>query len=173
MTTTQIQFPEKIEFETIRNVIENEFDNVKIHKSFSDLKHISFYYKGEKIYCYFLKDNKIYHSDGKITYCSSFSSDRPNKNKTEAFRIIAKHFDCVFYENDFSDDFEIFKKEKSELNISDVINCLSSLQRLDIDTEYNGEFIEINERIEDDGKYVRSSDLDKLIIELKSFINKK
>jgi hypothetical protein len=113
MITTQIQFPKKIDFETIRTVIENEFDNVKIHESPFDLKRISFDYNGENIFCYFTKDNKIYHSDGKITHCSSFSSDRPNKNKTEAFRIIAKYFDCVFYENDCSDNFEIFLKRNT------------------------------------------------------------
>jgi len=58
--------------------------------------------------------------------------------------------------------------EASEnLNISDVISRLLSLQRVDIDTQDNGEFIEQDERIEDDGRYIRSEDLDRLISELK------
>jgi hypothetical protein len=58
--------------------------------------------------------------------------------------------------------------EASEnLNISDVISRLLSLQRVDIDTLDNGEFIEKHERIEEDGRYIISEDLDKLISELK------
>jgi len=56
---------------------------------------------------------------------------------------------------------------QENLNISDVISRLLSLQRVDIDTQDNGEFIEQDERIEDDGMYIRSKDLDKLISELK------
>ena len=57
------------------------------------------------------------------------------------------------------------KDEK--LHISDVISRLLSLQRVDIDTLDNGEFIEKDERIEEDGRYIISEDLDKLISELK------
>jgi hypothetical protein len=57
------------------------------------------------------------------------------------------------------------KDEK--LHISDVISRLLSLQRVDIDTLDNGEFIEKHERIEEDGMYIISEDLDKLISELK------
>ena len=60
-----------------------------------------------------------------------------------------------------------FEKHTSELNISDVISRLLSLQRVDIDTLDNGEFIEKHERIEVDGMYILSEDLDKLISELK------
>ena len=60
-----------------------------------------------------------------------------------------------------------FEKHTSELNISDVISRLLSLQRVDIDTLDNGEFIEKHERIEEDGMYILSEDLDKLISELK------
>ena len=61
--------------------------------------------------------------------------------------------------------------EASEnLNISDVISRLLSLQRVDIDTQDNGEFIEQDERIEEDGKFIRSKDLDKLISELKQIL---
>lgn len=63
-----------------------------------------------------------------------------------------------------------FEQHASELNIYDVISRLLSLQRVDIDTYYNGEFIEQEERIEKDGKYIRSEDLDKLISELKQSI---
>jgi len=60
-----------------------------------------------------------------------------------------------------------FEQQTSELNISDVISRLLSLQRVDIDTQDNGEFIEQDERIEEDGRYIRSEDLDRLISELK------
>jgi hypothetical protein len=58
--------------------------------------------------------------------------------------------------------------EASEnLNISDVISRLLSLQRVDIYPLDNGEFIEKHEQIEEDGMYIISEDLDKLISELK------
>jgi len=100
MTTTYIQFAEKQDFETIKSVIEKEFTNVKNHKKISDLDYISFDYKGENIYCHFLKDNIIHGKDNAVTKCSSLASDRPNATKTEAFKIIAKHFNCRFWEND-------------------------------------------------------------------------
>jgi len=62
---------------------------------------------------------------------------------------------------------QTFEEHSSELNISDVISRLLSLQRVDIDTQDNGEFIEQDERIEEDGRYIRSEDLDRLISELK------
>jgi predicted CopG family antitoxin len=61
---------------------------------------------------------------------------------------------------------ELDNKDEN-LNISDVISRLLSLQRVDIDTLDNGEFIEKDERIEEDGRYIISEDLDKLISELK------
>lgn len=113
MTTTDIQFKDKQEFETIKNIIEINFDNVKVHESISDLKYISFDFKGQNIYCSFMKDNKIYGKNNELTECSSFASDRPNKIKTEAFKIIAKMFNCKMWENDCNEnDFEIFKAKK-------------------------------------------------------------
>ena len=112
MTTTQIEFAEKQDFEIIKLVIEKEFCNVKIHSLISDLKYISFDFCGESIYCHFMKDNQIHHSGGKITHCSTFASDRPNENKTKAFKKIAKYFDCVFRENDCADEFEVFFHSK-------------------------------------------------------------
>lgn len=113
MTTTNIQFDEKQEFETIKTLIEANFKNFKIQKIKSDINYISFDFKGENIYCSFMKDNKIYGENNEITECSSFSSDRPNKNKTEAFRIIAKCFNCKMWENDCNEDkFEIFTTKK-------------------------------------------------------------
>lgn len=41
-----------------------------------------------------------------------------------------------------------FEEHTSELNISVVISRLLSLQRVDVDTQYNGEFIEQDERVE-------------------------
>ena len=111
MTTTDIQFKEKQDFETIKSVIEKEFENVQTHKKISDLEYISFDYKGQNIYCSFMKHNRIYGKGNFITECSSFSSDRPNEIKTEAFKIIAKYFDCRFWENDcVENDFIDFKK---------------------------------------------------------------
>jgi hypothetical protein len=113
MTTTDIQFNEKQEFETIKNIIEIKFENVKVHESISDLKYISFDFKGQNIYCSFMKDNRIYGKKNELTECSSFSSDRPNEIKTEAFRMIAKMFNCKMWENDCNEkDFEIFKAKK-------------------------------------------------------------
>jgi hypothetical protein len=110
MTTTDIQFDKKQEFEIIKNIIETNFDNIKTHTSISDLKYISFDYKGQNIYCSFMKNNKIYRKNNEITECSSFSSDRPNEIKTEAFEIIAKHFNCRMWENDCNEkDFKVFK----------------------------------------------------------------
>ncbi|NPV12840.1 MAG: hypothetical protein HPY57_13795 [Ignavibacteria bacterium] len=63
-----------------------------------------------------------------------------------------------------------FDVKDKKINISDIINRLLLLQRVDIDTLYNGEFIEKDERIEEDGQYVRSEDLDKLISELKQLL---
>jgi hypothetical protein len=60
-----------------------------------------------------------------------------------------------------------FNEHQENLNISDVISRLLSLERVDIDTQDNGEFIEKDERVEEDGRYIRSEDLDKLISELK------
>ena len=60
-----------------------------------------------------------------------------------------------------------FEQHSSELNISDVISRLLSIERFDIDTQDNGEFIEQYERVEEDGRYIRSEDLDKLISDLK------
>jgi hypothetical protein len=113
MTTTDIQFDEKQEYEIIKQVIDSNFANVKEHKSISELQYVSFDFEGQTIDCYFMKDNKIYGKNNELTECSSFSSDRPNDIKTKAFRIIAKHFNCKFWENDCSENnFEIFKSKR-------------------------------------------------------------
>lgn len=113
MTTTHIQFKEKQYFKTIKSVIEKEFENVQTHKKISDLDYISFDYQGQNIFCFFMKNNRIYGEGNVLTECSSFSSDRPNEIKTEAFKIIAKYFDCRFWENDcVENDFIDFKKLK-------------------------------------------------------------
>ena len=48
-----------------------------------------------------------------------------------------------------------------------VINRLFDLQRFDIDPQWNGEFTELEERIEADGKFVRWEDVRKLITEIR------
>ena len=53
--------------------------------------------------------------------------------------------------------------ETQALNIPVVINRLFDLQRFDIDPQWNGEFTELEERIEADGKFVRWEDVRKLI----------
>jgi len=57
--------------------------------------------------------------------------------------------------------------ETHALNISVVINRLFNLQRFDIDPQWNGEFTELEERIEADGKFVRWEDVRKLITEIR------
>ena len=115
MTTTDIQFNEKQEFETIKSIIEIKFENVKVQESISDLKNISFDFKGQNIYCSFMKDNRIYGKNNELTECSSFSSDRPNEIKTEAFKIIAKYFDCKLWENDCEENNYIDFKAKKKI----------------------------------------------------------
>ena len=64
----------------------------KSFNQLSDLKNISFDFKGQNIYCSFMKDNRIYGKNNELTECSSFSSDRPNEIKTEAFNDNNKIF---------------------------------------------------------------------------------
>ena len=113
MTTTDIIFEKKQKYETIKSVIDANFTNVKEQKFVSTNKYFSFDYEGKTIDCYFAEHNKIYGAGNKITECSSLSSDRPNEIKTEAFKIIAKYFDCRFWENDcVEEDYIDFKKTK-------------------------------------------------------------
>ena len=111
MTTIDIRFNEKQNFETIKTIIEREFTNVQTHTKPSDLDYISFDYQGQNIFCSFMKHNRIYGKGNVITECSSFSSDRPNEIKTKAFKIIAKYFNCRLWENDcVEEDYIDFKK---------------------------------------------------------------
>ena len=113
MITTDIRFNEKQDFETIKSVIEKEFTDIQTYKTINDLDYISFDHKGQNIFCSFMKHNRIYGNGNVLTECSSFSSDRPNGIKTEAFKIIAKYFDCRFWENDcVEEDYIDFKKTK-------------------------------------------------------------
>lgn len=59
------------------------------------------------------------------------------------------------------------KRKFTKTNITDIIDCLFELQRLDIDPQYNGEFIELDERVEECGKYVKWSDVRKLITDIR------
>lgn len=121
MTTTNIQFNEKQNFETIKEIIELNFDNITIHKSIGNLEYISFNFKGQNIYCSFMKNNIIYGNNNQITECSSFSSDRPNKIKTQAFKIIAKNFKCRLWENDCNENKYIDFKIKNK--VKPIVNC--------------------------------------------------
>ena len=58
--------------------------------------------------------------------------------------------------------------ETQTLNIPDVINRLFDLQRFDIDSQWNGEFTELEERPESDGQFVRWEDVRKLITEIRT-----
>ncbi len=57
--------------------------------------------------------------------------------------------------------------ETQVLNIPVVINRLFDLQRFDIYPQWNGEFTELEEHIEADGKFVRWEDVRKLITEIR------
>ena len=57
--------------------------------------------------------------------------------------------------------------ETQALNIPIVINRLFDLQRFDIDPQWNGEFTELEEQPEADGKYVRWEDVRKLITDIR------
>lgn len=59
------------------------------------------------------------------------------------------------------------KRIYTKTNITDIIDRLFELQRLDIDPQYNGEFIELDERVEESGKYVKWSDVRKLITDIR------
>lgn len=116
MTTTIIQFDEKQEWRAILSVVdaEKDFKNLKILERLSiELLSISFDYKDVNIFCCFYRHNNIHYDGGTITHCSTFSSDRENDIKTEAFEKIAKHFDCKLRENDCEEnDFKVFENSK-------------------------------------------------------------
>jgi len=112
MTTTEIRFDSKQNFKTINKVICDNFDNVNTWIGPSGLQYIQFDYKDKNILCYFAEDSVIY-TNTKIIECSTLYSDRPNDIKTEAFLIIANHFDCTFWENDwYENDFKVLVLKK-------------------------------------------------------------
>jgi len=51
--------------------------------------------------------------------------------------------------------------EKMEKN--EFLKLANKLRRFDIDAEYNGEFIELEERFEEDGKYVKFEELNEFL----------
>ena len=55
-----------------------------------------------------------------------------------------------------------------KLDLPVVIGRLESLNRFDIDPVFNGEFIELEERKESDGSFVKWDDVKKLINGLKT-----
>lgn len=64
---------------------------------------------------------------------------------------------CLLAENEALRQFDVIRR--SEL--------LVDLQWFDIDPQWNGEFTELEERIEVDGKFVRWEDVRKLITEIR------
>lgn len=63
--------------------------------------------------------------------------------------------------------FPASKRKFTKTNITDIVDRLFELQRLDIDPQHNGEFIELGEIIEEDGKYVKWADVRKLITDIR------
>ena len=57
-------------------------------------------------------------------------------------------------------------KKFSKKVINPIIESLKSIKRFDLDPVNNGEFIENVERLEEDGKYIKSEDLKSLLDEL-------
>ena len=47
--------------------------------------------------------------------------------------------------------------------VSNIINYLSSIKRIDIDASYNGEFFVTEERLDEQGKYIKAEEIDYLI----------
>lgn len=100
MTTTEIIFNEKQSFGKIKEVIKSNFENFKIHQLTNGIYYFFFYFKNETIFCHFMKHNQIYGRNNEIKRCSTLSSDRPNDNKFESFKIIASNFKCKLWFND-------------------------------------------------------------------------
>lgn len=65
------------------------------------------------------------------------------------------------------DDDNSIEENELTLDAQEIINSLFDLQRIDIDPQFNGEFTELEERVEADGKYVRWEDVRKLISEIR------
>jgi hypothetical protein len=74
-------------------------------------------------------------------------------NKTQAYKVLKTRN-------------ELALKAVKNLNIPNIIR-LFDLQRFDIDPQWNGEFTELEERIEAEGKFVRWEDVRKLITEIR------
>lgn len=113
MTTTQIIFDKKQKFSYIKSVIKELFGGCQITNvsiwGKEKLHYFKFAFNGEEIHCTYMKHSKIYHNGGKIEKCSILSSDRPNENKTVAFRKIAEKFNCRLWTNDCDENnIEIF-----------------------------------------------------------------
>jgi hypothetical protein len=117
MKSTTIHFNEKQDFSSILKIIEQNFNVIHIEKGhLSSIIHVGFEYKGENIYCYFSRDNKIYYNDGRLLHFSTLSSDRLSSLKDEAFKIIASKFRCKFWADDHDyDNFIEFDEPKKEV----------------------------------------------------------
>ena len=59
--------------------------------------------------------------------------------------------------------YEFFEISHPCTEFQELIKNLEKLERFDIDPIYNGEFTELNERIEEDGKYVKWEDVEKFL----------
>lgn len=59
--------------------------------------------------------------------------------------------------------YEFFEIGRPCAEFQKLIEYLTQLPRFDIDPIYNGEFTELNERLEEDGKYVKWDDIEKFL----------
>ena len=65
-----------------------------------------------------------------------------------------------------SEQLDLLHVMRSESATTVIINRLFDLQRFDIDAQWNGEFTELEERIEADGKFVRWEDVREVMSEI-------
>lgn len=114
METTKIHFDPKQDFETIEQIIKNNFQNYRYRKGdyISGMDSFMFDHNNETIYCLFYEDNALYYDNDLVENCSTLASDIVSENKTEAFRKIASHFNCKFFPNDCKEStLEVFKND--------------------------------------------------------------
>lgn len=94
--------------------------------------------------------------------------NRIKKHLNEELQVITKiHDEGVRIRTNL---YENIEKVDHSIKLNTCLNQLFTLQRVDIDCRDNGEFIEQDERIEEDGYYIRCADLDIILSELKQII---
>lgn len=108
-------------------------------------------------------DDIIVHDNDEVGKVANFHSGRMlvdfrghylELNPNSSFEIINPN-------DKIKKSFNIVNKE------SDIVSMLKSLKRYDINTADNGEFIEQTASEDEDGKYIKSEDIDRIIQSLK------